>query len=93
MFYLIFNERVIDKAIEPFPVADPMTWVESGQEYVPYSCSYIDGAFVEDAVPEPVEPAMPVDEKVDILWDIVVNGGSSLRAAQTMEEYSGKVNK
>ena len=57
MFYLIFNNEVVQKSRTTFPVCSGMQWVESSDEsIVPYHCSYSNGSFI-------VKPpqAVPVD--------------------------------
>ncbi len=32
MFYLILNERIVDKSVAPFPVHKSLTWIEDKQD-------------------------------------------------------------
>lgn len=50
MFYLIQNQKVVDKAQEPFPVHRNLQWVESREDFpINGKVFYQDGAFVDES--------------------------------------------
>jgi hypothetical protein len=80
MFYLIFNERVVDQSAAQFPVCKDMQWVESKEAYTPYETSYINGEFIVDVVSQQtidIASLPTMEDKIHALMLFATNGDNS----------------
>lgn len=59
------NNAVVDMAVSPFDVAQPLFWVEAIEGVAPGTHRYVDGAFIE--LPQPATQTQPVSTGTQVL--------------------------